>query len=546
MNMAKDVTFSPLEDLKKGVDIIANAVKATLGPRGRNVIMRTNYKKPHVTKDGVTVAKEINLKHPVQDLAVQLVKEAADKTAQLAGDGTTTATVFTQALFNEGYKYLQAGVSPSSLKEGIEYGLLIAQNIIEKDALKLNLANEEDQKKIYQISALSANNDKEIGDLVAQASLQAGLDGVVAVEDSNTMESYVTHTEGYSYDRGFLSPHFVTDTLKNEVVYENPYILIYNGKIRDINDMAAVAEEVATNGGRRPLLIIADEVEAQALQFLVVNKVRGGFPFVAVKAPSFGDRRRQMLEDLAVATNGILISDDIGVHIKEVTIDYLGSADKIVVTPHSTTIINGHGAPEEVLARVMQIKEEKASAQYDWEVQQIQERLAKLAGGVSVIKVGAATEAELKEKKDRIDDALNAARAAMKQGILPGGGIMYLKIHDHILEKNLITEINSDAKFGLQCFLNSLKAPFYTICENAGTSGDRWRGKIDYDKWEVYNAKDNTIENAMTSGILDPALVCEVALRNAVSIANLLLSTAVTITNDEDEIDQSIPQMSPL
>lgn len=545
--MSKDVTFNPLPELKAGVDIIANAVKSTLGPKGRNVIMRTNYKAPHVTKDGVSVAKEIKLKDPVRDLAVQLVKEAADKTARLAGDGTTTATVLTQAIFNEGYKYLQAGVSPADLKKGIEFAAKEVDKIIETSALKLDLdKNPDDLNKVFHIATLSANNDEEIGRLVANATVKASLDGVVAVEDSGTMESYVTHVEGYSYDRGYLSQHFVTDAVKNEVVYENPFILIYNGKLRDINEMAAVAEEVAINGNRRPLLVIADEIEAQALQFLVVNKIRANFPFVAVKAPSFGDRRRQMMEDIAIATNGVLISDDLGVHIKEITLDYLGSADKIVITNDSTTIINGHGNPEEIADRIHQIKEEQKKTQYDWEAQQLQERLAKLIGGISVIKVGAVTESELKEKKDRIDDSLNATRAALKAGVVPGGGTIFLYAHDKLIEQNLIGQLNNDEKFGVQCVLNALKAPFYTICENAGKSGDRYRGKMNYDKWEVYNAANDTIVEAIASGIIDPALVCKVALQNAVSISNLLLSTSVTITNDEDEVDHSIPQMAPL
>jgi chaperonin GroEL len=541
--MAKDVTFSPLAQLKEGVDIISNAVKATLGPRGRNVILRTNYKTPHVTKDGVTVAKEINLKEPVQDLAVQLVKQAADKTAQLAGDGTTTSTVLTQALFNEGYKFINAGVSPIAIKKGIELSSMLAQSIIADSAIKLDLDVEDDRQKLLNIAILSANNDVEIGKLVTEATLKSTLDGVIAIEDSNTGESYVTHVDGYSYDRGYISPHFITDTERNEIVYENPYIFLFNGKIRDINDMAAVAEQVALHGNRRPLVVIAEEIEAQALQFLVVNKVRGGFPLVAVKAPSFGDRRRQMLEDIAIATNGVVVSDDIGVHIKEVTVEYLGSADKIVITSDSTTIIGGHGDPEEVQNRIAEIKHEQTKTKYDWETQQLQERLAKLIGGVSVIKVGAVTEAELKEKKDRIDDALNAARSAIREGIVPGGGTIFLKAHDEITMRGLPED---DTKYGYQCLLNALKSPFFTICENAGQSGERFKGLMDYSNWQVYNAATDRIEDAIPAGIIDPALVCRVALLNATSIANLLLTTAVTITNDGDEIDQSIPQMSPL
>jgi len=543
--MAKDVTFAPLAELKIGVDIIADAVKSTLGPKGRNVVLRTNYKKnaPHVTKDGVTVAKEIELADPVQDVAVQLVKQAADKTAQLAGDGTTTATVLTQAIFNEGYKFINAGVSPTDLRKGIEEAAEIVQDFIDQQAVTLDLEKEEDRLKVFQIASLSANNDEKVGSLVTEATLKATLDGVIAIEDSNTAESYIEHLEGYSFDRGYISPHFITDSERNEVVYENPYIFLYNGKIRDINDMASVAEEVATKGNKQPLLVIADEIEGQAIQFLVVNKVRGGFPLVAVKAPSFGDRRRKMLEDIAVATNGVVISDEIGVHIKEATIEYFGRADKVVITSDNTSIIGGHGDKREIQQRIEEIKAEKTRAKYDWEAQQLQERLAKLVGGVSVIRVGAITEPELKEKKDRIDDSLNAARSAIKGGIVPGGGSIFLRAHDHLIERGLP---NDESKFGYQCLLNALTSPFYTICSNAGQSGERYRGMIEYDKWQVYNAATNRIEDALSSGIIDPALVCKVALANAASIATLLLNTSVTITNDSNELDLSQAPMSPL
>lgn len=541
--MAKDVTFNPLSKLKEGVDIIANAVKATLGPRGQHVLLQTNYKAPHITKDGVTVAKEIILKDPVQNIAAQLVKEAADKTAQVAGDGTTTSTVLTQALFNEGYKFIQAGISPIIIKKGIEQASSLASQYIYDSAKILDVNDEDDRLKVKQIATLSANNDEEIGTLVSEATLKTSVDGVVAVEDSDTNLSYVDHVDGYTYEAGYLSPHFVTDTERNEVVYENPYILIYNGKIRNINDIVPITEEVTSKGNGRPFVVIADEVEGQAIQFLVTNKIRGGFPLVAVKAPSFGERRRKMMEDLAIYTNGVSVSEDIGVHIREVTMEYLGSADKIVIDNLTTSIINGHGDKEEIAQRVNEIKEEQKRAKYDWESQQLQERLAKLIGGVAIIRVSAITPTEAKEKKDRIDDSLHATRAAIKGGIVPGGGTIFLKAHDTLLG-NYIPE--DDTRFGWQCVLNALKAPFNTICENAGQSGDRYKGMLDYEKWEVYNAATNTIVDAESEGIIDPALVCGQALKNAASIASLLLTTAVTITNDENEVDLSTSPLSPI
>lgn len=543
--MAKQITFAKdaRKELKTGVDILANAVKATLGPKGRNVILQTNYKKPVITKDGVTVAKEISLENPIQNLGAQIVKQAADKTNQVAGDGTTTATVLSQALFTEGYKYVEAGISPIELKRGMEKAANLAVQFIKDSAVQFS--DDQFEEKVKQVATISANNDPVVGQLVADAITSSTVDGVVAVEDSKTGESYVEIVEGYQFDRGYLSPHFVTDKESMEAVLNNPLILVFDGKIRNVNELRPFAERIAASPQKRSLLIIAEEVNPQALHFLVVNKLGGVFDSIAVKAPSFGNRRSQMLEDIAVVTGGVVISEDAGIQLKNVTPDYLGSADRVVVKNNLTTIYGGHGDLQEIDDRIAEIRAEQTRVNEDYNATGIQERLAKMIGGVSVINVGAATETEASEIKDRINDALNATRAAILEGIVPGGGSIFIRAIDH-LKKNDNVLLSGDEKFGYMAFIEALKAPFQTICQNAGVNAEAILVELRaFDEEVFYDALSGDLVNMLHTGIIDPALVPRVALENAVSVATLLLMTEVTVHNDKEEFDLSQPPMMP-
>jgi chaperonin GroEL len=539
--MAKHVTFG--EDartkLKKGVDTLANAVKATLGPKGRNVILQTNYAQPKITKDGVTVAADISLEDPIENLGASIMKEAADKTNQLAGDGTTTSTVLAQSLLHEGYKYIQAGVPPIDLKRGMEEALSTTLNFIKDKAKTIN----PESADFYNIAKISANSDEEVGNIVAEAMKIATVDGVVAVEDSKTTSTYVENTEGLQIDRGYLSPQFITNEQKSLVEYEDVHIMIYDGKIRGVSEVMPILEKVATEGQKKPLLIIAEEVEAQALQALVINKLRADFPVVAVKAPSFGQRRGQILEDIAIVTGSTVISETLGISLKEVDMTFLGHADSIKVSSTTTTILSSAGDEQEIQARIDQIRDEVERAQTDYEAQEVQKRLAKLIGGVAVVYVGGATEAEIKEKKDRIEDALNATRAAVLEGIVPGGGSIFVQAMHHL------TKEFPNASFGHQAFIDALKAPFLTIANNAGKNGEAVVANITPEEIQegiFWNAQNDEITNMYESGIIDPALVSSSAIQSATSIATLLLMTEVTVHNDDNEIDMSQPQGMPL
>lgn len=534
--MAKDITFS--EDarlkLKSGVDKLAKTVGSTLGPKGRFVILEGNYKKPHATKDGISIAKEIDLKDPIENLGVQIVRQAADKTVQQAGDGTTTSTILAQAILHEGLKYVNSGVDPIDIKRGLEDALKTATETI-KDLSKpihLNTA------QVNQIANISSNSDPEIGNVVANAINLATLDGVVTIEDSKTNETYITSVEGLRFDNGFTSPHFVTDEIKQETVFEDPYILIHSNKIRSSEQIKPILERVITQGERRPLVIITDDIEGQPLQWLVINKLRAQIPVVVVKAPSYGDRRRKMMEDLAIVTGAINISDNIGINLKDIDLRYLGEAEKVIVTSNSTTIMGGKGDPQELAQRIEEVREEVKKADTDYLAQMSQERLAKLLNGVAIIKVGGATETEVKEKKDRIDDALNATRSALIEGIVPGGGLVFLEA---------ARNIDATKSFGHRALKDALLKPFSTILSNAGLSPQASLIQLKDKPYHFgLNPVTQQVEDFYDSGIIDPALVSRVALENAVSVSSLLLMTEATVTNDEEELDLSTPPTLPL
>ena len=528
--MAKQVKYNveARDALKRGVDILANAVKVTLGPKGRNVIIDKKFGSPIITKDGVTVAKEIELKDSLENMGAQMVKEVASKTADIAGDGTTTATVLAQAIVTAGIKNVAAGANPMDLKRGIDKAVAAVVNNLKQQSQTVG----EDNNKIKQVASISANNDEVIGSLIAEAMGKVGKDGVITVEEAKGTETEVKTVEGMQFDRGYLSPYFVTNADKMEAELENPYILIYDKKISSMKELLPVLEKQVQTG--KPLLIIAEDLDGEALATLVVNKIRGSLKVVAVKAPGFGDRRKAMLEDIAILTGGTVISEERGYKLENADLSYLGTAEKIVVDKDNTTVINGAGQSEEIKNRVNQIKSQIESTTSDYDREKLQERLAKLSGGVAVLYVGAATEVEMKEKKDRVDDALHATRAAVEEGIVAGGGVAFIRAVDSL--KDLKGE-NEDENTGIQIIRRAIEEPLRQICENAGIEGSIVVQKVKEGTADFgYNARTDKYENLIGAGVIDPTKVGRVALENAASIAAMLLTTECVLADDpEDE-----------
>ena len=536
--MAKDIKFNieARDEMKKGVDALANAVKVTLGPKGRNVIIEKKFGAPHITKDGVTVAKEVELADAFQNAGAQLVKSVASKTGDDAGDGTTTATVLAQAIVREGLKNVAAGANPMDLKRGIDKAVSAVVAEIKDMAEVVG----DDYKKIEQVATVSANNDPEIGQLLADAMQKVSKDGVITIEEAKGRDTTIGVVEGMQFDRGYLSPYFVTNTEKMECEMENPYILIYDKKISNLKDFLPILEPAVQTG--RPLLVIAEDVDSEALTTLVVNRLRGQLKICAVKAPGFGDRRKAMLQDIATLTGGLVISEDTGLKLEQATIEMLGSADKVSVTKDNTTIVNGHGQKELIADRVNQIKNEIANSTSDYDKEKLQERLAKLAGGVAVLYVGAPSEVEMKEKKDRVDDALCATRAAIEEGIIPGGGVAYIRAQG-ALDK--LEGANADEMTGIRIVRRAIEEPLRQIVENAGLEGsvvvnEVRAGEGDYG----YNARADRYENMKAAGIIDPAKVTRVALENAASIAGMFLTTECVIC-DQKEDKPEMPMAAP-
>ena len=527
--MAKDIKFNiEARDLmKQGVDSLANAVKVTLGPKGRNVIIEKKFGAPHITKDGVTVAKEIELADPFQNAGAQLVKSVASKTGDDAGDGTTTATVLAQAIVREGLKNVAAGANPMDLKRGIDKAVSAVVSEIKDMAEVVG----DDYQKIEQVATVSANNDPEIGQLLADAMQKVSKDGVITIEEAKGRDTTIGVVEGMQFDRGYLSPYFGTNTEKMECEMENPYILIYDKKISNLKDFLPILEPAVQTG--RPLLVIAEDVESEALTTLVVNRLRGQLKICAVKAPGFGDRRKAMLQDIATLTGGLVISEETGLKLEQATIEMLGTADKVTVSKDNTTIVNGHGDKQIIAERVSQIKNEIANSTSDYDKEKLQERLAKLAGGVAVLYVGAPSEVEMKEKKDRVDDALCATRAAIEEGIIPGGGVAYIRAQKAL---DTLTGANTDEQTGIRIVRRAIEEPLRQIVENAGLEGsvvvnEVRNGEGDYG----YNAREDKYENMKASGIIDPAKVTRVALENAASIAGMFLTTECVICDAKED-----------
>ena len=536
--MAKDIKFDieARDGLKRGVDALANAVKVTLGPKGRNVIISKSFGAPTVTKDGVSVAKEVELENELENMGAQMVKEVASKTNDLAGDGTTTATVLAQAIVKEGLKNVAAGANPMDLKRGIDKAVIAIVADLEKQAQKVGNSSE----KINQVAAISANNDSTIGELIAKAFTKVGKEGVITVEEAKGMETYVDVVEGMQFDRGYLSPYFVTDADKMIADLENPYILLFDKKISNLQEILPILEPVSQAG--RPLLIIAEDVDGQALATLVVNKLRGGLKIAAVKAPGFGDRRKAMLEDIAILTGGTVISEERGFSLENATLDLLGTAETITVDKDNTTIVNGAGKADVIKARVNQIKTQIETTTSDYDKEKLQERLAKLAGGVAVLYVGAASEVEMKEKKDRVDDALHATRAAVEEGIVAGGGVALVRAKK-VLTK--ITTENLDETTGVQIINKAIEAPLRIIVENAGGEGSVVLNKVLEGKKDFgYDAKSDTYVDMLEAGIIDPKKVTRVALENAASVAGMILTTECALIDiKEDTAAGGMPPM---
>ena len=527
--MAKEIKFNiqAREELKKGVDELADAVKVTLGPKGRNVIIEKKFGAPHITKDGVTVAKEIELEDPFQNMGAQLVKEVASKTGDDAGDGTTTATVLAQAIVNVGLKNVAAGANPMDLKRGIDKAVAKVVEGIKAQAQEVG----DDFEKIESVARISANNDSEIGQLIAEAMKKVKKEGVITVEEAKGTDTTVDIVEGMQFDRGYLSAYFVTNTEKMECEMEKPYILIYDKKISNLKDMLPVLEATAQTG--RPLLIIAEDVDSEALATLVVNRLRGSLKICAVKAPGFGDRRKEMLEDIAVLTGGVVISEEKGLKLESTTIEMLGRAEKITVNKENTTIVNGMGSKDSIAARVAQIKAQIETTTSDYDREKLQERLAKLAGGVAVLYIGAASEVEMKEKKDRVDDALSATRAAIAEGIVPGGGVAYIRC---IPALDGLKGANEDETTGIEIVKRAIEEPLRQITANAGVEGAVVVQKVKDGEGDFgYNARTDTYENFFAAGVIDPAKVTRVALENAASIAGMFLTTECVIADKKEE-----------
>ena len=537
--MAKQIEFDldARDGLKRGVDALANAVKVTLGPKGRNVIIDKKFGAPQVTKDGVTVAKEIELKDAIENMGAQMVKEVASKTNDVAGDGTTTATVLAQAIVTTGLKNVAAGANPMDLKRGIDK----AVEAVVGELHKISKPVGNDSAMIEQVASISANSDFTIGKLIAEAMAKVGKEGVITVEEAKGTETTVEVVEGMQFDRGYQSPYFVTDAEKMEAVLENPYILIHDKKISNMKDMLPVLEKAAQSG--KPLLIICEEVEGEALATLVVNKIRGSLKIAAVKAPGFGDRRKAMLEDIAILTGGTVISEEKGLKLEDATLEDLGTAEKIVIDKDNTTVVNGAGEAKSIKTRVNQIKAQIESTTSDYDKEKLQERLAKLAGGVAVLYVGAATEVEMKEKKDRVDDALAATRAAVEEGIVPGGGVAYLRT---IAAIGKIKPVNADEQTGINIVLRSIEEPLRQIVANAGLEGSIVVQKVKEGKGDYgYNARTDVYENLYKAGVIDPTKVTRVALENAASIAGMLLTTECVLADEPEEAGAGMPPMPP-
>ena len=527
--MAKDIKFNTdaRDLLKQGVDQLANAVKVTLGPKGRNVVIEKKFGAPQITKDGVTVAKEVELEDKFQNTGAQLVKSVASKTGDDAGDGTTTATILTQAIVNEGLKNVTAGANPMDLKRGIDKAVAKVVEHIKANAEVVG----DNYDKIEQVATVSANNDPEIGKLLADAMRQVSKDGVITIEESKSRDTNIGVVEGMQFDRGYLSPYFMTDADKMECVMENPYILIYDKKISNLKDFLPILQPAAESG--RPLLVIAEDVDSEALTTLVVNRLRGGLKICAVKAPGFGDRRKAMLEDIAVLTGGVVISEEKGLKLEQATLEMLGSADKVNVTKDNTTIVNGHGAKENIKDRVAQIKNEIAATKSSYDKEKLQERLAKLAGGVAVLYVGANSEVEMKEKKDRVDDALCATRAAIEEGVVVGGGTTYIRAQQDL--KDLKGD-NADEQTGINIVCRVIEEPLRQIVANAGGEGAVVVNKVREGEGDFgYNARKDIYEDLRAAGVIDPAKVARVALENAASIAGMFLTTECLIVDKPDE-----------
>ena len=536
--MAKVISFNidARDQLKKGVDELANAVKVTLGPKGRNVIIEKKYGAPHITKDGVTVAKEIELEDSVQNLGAQLVKEVASKTGDDAGDGTTTATVLAQAIVGVGLKNVTAGANPMDLKRGIDKAVAKVVESIRAQAQEVG----DNYDKIEQVATISANNDAVIGKLIADAMKKVSKDGVITIEEAKGTDTTIEVVEGMQFDRGYISPYFVTNTEKMEVEMEKPFILIHDKKISNLKELLPVLEPAVQSG--RPLLIIAEDVDSEALTTLVVNRLRAQLKICAVKAPGFGDRRKEMLEDIAVLTGGIVISEEKGIKLESATIEMLGTAERITVSKDNTVIVNGAGSKEYIMARVAQIKSQIAATSSDYDREKLQERLAKLAGGVAVLYVGAASEVEMKEKKDRVDDALSATRAAIEEGIVPGGGVTYIRAISAL--DGLKGECD-DEQTGIEIVKRAIEEPLRQISTNAGKEGAVIVQKVREGEGDFgYNARADRFENMLAAGVVDPAKVTRVALENAASIAGMFLTTECVITDKKEE--NPVPAMPPM
>jgi len=522
------------ENLKKGVDALSNAVKVTLGPRGRNVVIDKKFGAPMVTKDGVTVAKEIELKDPIENMGAQMIKEVASKTSDAAGDGTTTATILAQAIITEGLKNVAAGANPMDLKRGIDKAVKVVVDELKKMSKPVGDNNE----KIEQVATISSNNDVNIGKLIAEAMAKVKNEGVITIEEAKGTETYVDIVEGMQFDRGYLSPYFITNAEKMETDLETPYILLYDKKISNMKELLPVLEKTVQTG--RPLLIIAEDVEGEALATLVVNKIRGTLKIAAVKAPGFGDRRKAMLEDIAILTGGTVISEERGYNLENADLSYLGTCEKITIDKDNTTIVNGKGDKEDIKARINQIKAQIETTTSDYDKEKLQERLAKLSGGVAVIYVGASSEIEMKEKKDRVDDALHATRAAVEEGIIPGGGVGYIRSLKS-LEK--VDCDNADEKTGVQIVKKAIESPLRIIVTNAGNDGSIVLEKVKEGKDDFgYNARTENFENLFKTGVIDPTKVTRIALENAASVAGMVLTTECVIA----EIPEEKPAMPPM
>ncbi len=535
--MAKQIILGEeaRQAILKGVNQLANTVKATLGPRGRNIVLDKKFGSPTITKDGVTVAKEIDLKDPYENMGAQMVKEVASKTSDVAGDGTTTATVLAQSIYKEGLKMVAAGANPTLIKKGIDTGVA---HVVE--TLR-GFSQEVSGKMIAQVGAISANNDLSIGEIIAEAMDKVGKDGVITVEEGKTLETVLEFVEGMQFDRGFLSPYFVTDTDRMVAELENPFILLYEKKISNLRELLPLLEQVAKSG--RPMLIIAEDIEGEALATLAFNKIRGILNVAAVKAPGFGDRRKAMLEDIAVLTNGQVVSEELGMKLESVTIESLGSASRIIIDKDTTTIVEGAGSDDAIKGRIKQIKAQIEDTSSDYDREKLQERLAKLSGGVAVIRVGAATETELKEKKARVEDAMHATKAAVEEGIVPGGGIALLKSINPLKELKL----DGDMQFGVNILLKSLEAPLRQIAANAGHEGATIIEKVknSREKFYGFDALNEEYTDMIAAGIIDPTKVVRSALQNSSSVAGLLLTTEGLIADMPEEDKGGMPAMPP-